>query len=226
MEITPNLARIADDFDRLAQLPQRRWSANLRLLPFIRKALPLPANRLLDVGAGLGETCRFLSTEDRQITGIDLSPEMLRLARERSSTYPGIDFVQGDYLQLDLPSDHFDAIVSVATVHHIDWDAFITKARRELKPGGRLIIVDLLRSEGLADQCRNLFYYGLMVCCNLWYNGILRTPKKERDLWDAHGQNDHYLSWAALQRSVAISIPGARIQRQLFWRYSLVWQKP
>jgi ubiquinone/menaquinone biosynthesis C-methylase UbiE len=52
------------------------------------------------------------------VLALDLSPEMIRIARERSTQFPNIEFQLADVRELSLPDEHFDCIASIATLHH------------------------------------------------------------------------------------------------------------
>ncbi len=113
--------------------------ALLELLP------PGAARDLLDIGTGTGRMLEILAPRVEHAVGVDLSREMLTVARvnlERAALR-NCSLRQGDMYQLPLPGASFDAVVIHQVLHFADrpGDA-IAEAARMLRPGGRLVIVD------------------------------------------------------------------------------------
>jgi MPBQ/MSBQ methyltransferase len=100
--------------------------------------------RILDVACGPGATTRRLmrSYAPDQITGINLSEAQLAAARNRA---PGCTFRRMDATRLEFPDAQFDAVICVEAAFHFDTrDAFLREALRVLKPGGSLVLSDML----------------------------------------------------------------------------------
>jgi tRNA (cmo5U34)-methyltransferase len=110
------------------------------------------AKELLDIGCGAGNyTLKMLSKiPDLNCTLNDLSLPMLEKAKERISAQStgSVNLIQDDMLNLNLPDDHFDIILSAAAFHHLrsdaDWELMFGKIYRALKPGGSIWISDLI----------------------------------------------------------------------------------
>jgi ArsR family transcriptional regulator len=101
--------------------------------------------RLLDIGTGTGRMLTLLGPDATSATGIDRSPEMLRIARTRldSSGLGGVDVHQADMAHLPLPCQAADTAVIHQVLHFTDSPAdAIREAARVLAPGGQLLIVD------------------------------------------------------------------------------------
>ncbi|WP_373056061.1 class I SAM-dependent methyltransferase [Zunongwangia sp. H14] len=113
------------------------------------------ARNLLDVGCGAGNfTLRMLSKKpELNCTLVDLSKAMLDKASERISpqTTVKVEILQGDIRTIDLEEGHFDIILAGAVLHHLrddnDWETTFSKLYRLLKPGGCLMISDLIIQE-------------------------------------------------------------------------------
>lgn len=92
---------------------------------------------LLDVGCGTGAHTAAFVRAGWSVTGIDISKDQLRLARER-----GLDVVHGDATRLPFEDASFDAAVSMWTHTDIDdFDAALAEIARVLRPNGRFVYV-------------------------------------------------------------------------------------
>lgn len=112
-------------------------------------------DHVLDIGCGIGGTARFLASEfGCSVTGIDLTPEYIDVARELSR-WVGLadrnEFVVGDALDTRAAADTFDAAVLVHVGMNIaDKHGAFAEARRVLRPGGVFGVYDIMRA-GVGD---------------------------------------------------------------------------
>ncbi len=109
-----------------------------------------PIGRLVDVGTGTGRMIELFGREAEHATGIDRSPEMLRLARVKLAE-AGLDSVelrQGDMYALALPSGSVDTVMLHQVLHYAQNPAAaIAEGARLLAPGGRLLVADFAPHE-------------------------------------------------------------------------------
>ena len=101
----------------------------------------------LDVCCGTGAAMRMLRPLCRErVVGIDFSPGMLEVARQRTADSPGdaaLEFVTGDVLEMTFDTE-FDVATCFGACGHIlprDELEFVERIRRALKPGGRFVFV-------------------------------------------------------------------------------------
>jgi len=86
--------------------------------------------------------------KDVRLTGLDLSPEMLELARSRAADLGRlVELNEGDAQELPFPYSSFDTVVCTYSLCNVpDETRTISEMKRVLKPAGRLILVDHIRS--------------------------------------------------------------------------------
>jgi len=104
-----------------------------------------PVEGLLDIGTGTGRMLEILGPRARRAVGIDLSREMLNVARanlERAGL-GNCEVRLGDMYGLAADSDQFDLVTIHQVLHYADQPGLvISEAARVLAPGGRLVVVD------------------------------------------------------------------------------------
>ena len=112
----------------------------------LRKMGDLSGVRLVDVGAGLGETSVYFAMRGALVTTVDLSPRMVELAVDLGRRH-GVA-LNGRVCpaeRLDLPDGSADVVFAANLLHHLtDRNAFLAEARRVLRPGGRFFAWDPL----------------------------------------------------------------------------------
>lgn len=217
--------RIQREFDQIAPFSGDGWTHNSHYHPFLLSHLPLRIESALDVGCGVGTLARLLAARADRVLGLDLSPEMIRIARERSTAFPNIEYQVADVLELPLPPASFDCIASIATLHHMALDVVLPKLAAALKPGGTLLVLDLYQAESMVD----LLYGALGIPVGFVF-GKLNHHETEseaaRQAWEEHGSGDNYTRVSHVRRIARDLLPGAVIRKHVLWRYSLVWRKP
>ncbi|SFO81274.1 class I SAM-dependent methyltransferase [Amycolatopsis rubida] len=187
------------------------WTTNVARHPGILRAVPRGCSTALDVGCGDGLLVRKLALVVPEVSGIDKSAEMVTQARSRS----GDTFVEGDFLSADLGT--YDFICSAAAIHHLDFEAALTRMRDMLRPGGALVVVGLARDASATDWAATIAAAP-----------IVRTVKTVRR---AHGPEgmptvQPRMSYREVRTAARRLLPGVRYRRHVLRRYSLTWQKP
>jgi ArsR family transcriptional regulator len=105
-----------------------------------------PIDAFLDLGTGTGRMLQLLSGLYRQGVGVDASRDMLAVARANldKANITTASVRHGDIFNLPLDAQDFDLITIHQVLHFLDQpELAITEAARMLRPGGRLVIIDL-----------------------------------------------------------------------------------
>jgi demethylmenaquinone methyltransferase/2-methoxy-6-polyprenyl-1,4-benzoquinol methylase len=111
------------------------------------QAVVTPGARVLDACCGTGDLALAARTEGGRVTGLDFSERMLERARRKSA---GVNWVQGDLLELPFADGSFDAAtVGFGVRHAEDLRRALRELRRVLRPGGRLAVLEVVRPNGL-----------------------------------------------------------------------------
>jgi SAM-dependent methyltransferase len=118
----------------------------------------LSGKRLLDIGAGLGESSVYFALQGAHVTTVDVSPQMvetaLGLGRKFGVELKGIASGAED---LNLSENSYDIIYVANTIHHVANRAFLfEQMRRALKPGGAFFSYDPLAYNPLINVYRRM----------------------------------------------------------------------
>ena len=151
---------------------------------------------------------------------VDLSPEMLRIARERSRHYHNIEYLLEDLTEWTPPAEAFDCVVAIATLHHLPMRAAISSLTRALRPGGVLLIHDLLSRRGVTGLAWNAVALAVDVL-----RGRRLKSTAMRRAWDEHGRGEVYPTLDEVRALSGELLPGAEVQDHLLWRYTVIWRR-
>src|SRR5215210_6174981 len=147
MTTAEEMSTVRADFDRIALLSSEDWGHGSHYHEFLARHIPEPCREALEIGCGTGAFSRLLAKSSERVLALDLSPNMIRVARERSAQFPNIEFQVADVLALELPAEKFDCIATIATLHHLPLAEVLPKLKSALKTGGVLLILDLFQEE-------------------------------------------------------------------------------
>jgi len=152
--------RFDKDVERFSNLDTGQLSTidakvSLELITEASKRIVPQAVNLLDIGCGAGNYTLMMLTKipDLNCTLVDLSKPMLEKAFERVSqkTKNQVTILQGDIREVNMNENHFDIILAGAVLHHLrddgDWETTFEKLFKLLKPGGCLMISDLITQD-------------------------------------------------------------------------------
>jgi ubiquinone/menaquinone biosynthesis C-methylase UbiE len=189
-ELAPSYDRVMDWGDRILFRGGREWLA--------RQA----SGEVLEVGVGTGRTIPSFPRSIR-LTGIDISPRMLDRAKHRAATLGlGVDLRVGDAQALEFPDDSFDTVLfSLALCSIPDDRRAIAEASRVLRPGGRVALLEHVRSLNASVRAVQRLLDPLAV--RFQGDHLLREPA---DLLKAEGlvlEDLRRSRWGIVERVVA-----------------------
>jgi ubiquinone/menaquinone biosynthesis C-methylase UbiE len=141
------------------------------------------AKQICDVGCGGGQIMAMLASQftEAHFVGVDLSPDQVRRAEQRLAPFASRSSLkEGSALALPLPDNQFDVVYSIASIKHwSDQQQGLLECVRVLKPGGRLVIVEVDRACTLADteafisgwKIPNFLHIGAIALFRTWVAG-------------------------------------------------------
>jgi len=101
-----------------------------------------------DLGCGTGQIVAAVAPFVKHVIGVDESAKMVKAGRNRLADAKNITFKRGDLHALPLEDGELDAAILSLVLHHLpDYLAAVAEAARVLKPGGKLLIVDMLEHD-------------------------------------------------------------------------------
>jgi SAM-dependent methyltransferase len=226
--VEKSISQVRDDFDHVARIAEK-FSVNADGLPapherYLLRHIPRPCQSVLELGCGTGELSRRLASIARSVVALDLSAEMIRVARSRSEQQSNIRFVVGDMMVPPLRGT-FDCVVSVNTLHHVDAVAGLRAMRGALRPGGTLLLADVLDRPGL----RNVPINAVAAVVRLVRDIVIDRRTQRGALhaaYKAHGCGEAHPTLAEARSMLRDTLPGAVVRGHLLWRYTVVWRRP
>lgn len=191
------------------------WNHNTQFHPEILRTAARLGGDVLDVGCGEGLLLARLAPVSRSVTGIDPDPGAIAQARERR--IPGVDLRVAGLLDADVAERRFDFVVVVATLHHLPLEAAFLRLRDLVRPGGELVVIGLVSYSGVVDALWNVLTLAPTVL-----GGRRRGGAVDPDVSLVEPRE----TFADIRRAARDLLPGARVRRRLYWRYSLTWTAP
>lgn len=149
---TDHLKRVTDEFTRQAETFAASASINDKQI--VRRIADAAGEagkgHVLDLACGPGIVTAALAERAAAVVAFDATPEMLRRARARceKAGLSNVTFEQGNAEALPFEEGSFDGIVTRLAIHHFEHPArVIREMYRTLKPGGTMVIADVIVSE-------------------------------------------------------------------------------
>jgi 2-polyprenyl-3-methyl-5-hydroxy-6-metoxy-1,4-benzoquinol methylase len=196
--------------------PEPVWNANIQYHSLLLAAIPDEARRVLDVGCGDGILSAQLARAGvPHVVGLDLDANVLERARARHAGEP-VEWLHGDVFSVPFEHSSFDAVVSVATLHHMHVETGLGRFASLVRPGGVVGVI------GLAANDWWDLPYALVAHGSRAVVGLVRG-QWEHTAPTTWPPPQTYREIKQMSRRV---LPGVRYKRHLLGRYSLIWTKP
>ncbi len=152
--------RIAPRYDRLNALLTCRLDRRWRRAALAAAGLG-PGERALDVACGTGDLAALAAAAGAQALGVDFAPAMLAAARRRR---PQAWLVRGDAAALPVASGSMDAVLcGFALRNFVAIEPVLAEAARVLRPGGRLVLLEVAAPRGRLARAAHRFYFARVV---------------------------------------------------------------
>lgn len=151
-------ARVRQEYNRLAKIYDRRWQAYVTdTLSFLSAWAEIsPQEKVLDVACGTGEFEPLLLAENpnQSIVGVDISEEMLEIARSKCHHHRHVSFQTASATSLPFADSTFDVVICANAFHYFDRpENALLEMRRVLTPQGRVVILDWCKDYLLCRLC-------------------------------------------------------------------------
>lgn len=139
--------KIAEQYDDWYIEPMGRFIDQIESSNALELFAPVTGSKILDAGCGTGNFSVKLKQQGCKITGIDLSKDMLFIARQKAQKLNlDIEFKQMDLYKLDFPDKYFDGVFSMAAFEFIkEPSRAYAEMFRVVKPGGKILIATINR---------------------------------------------------------------------------------
>ncbi|MFF0556787.1 class I SAM-dependent methyltransferase [Streptomyces sp. NPDC004266] len=199
------------------------WDHNAHYHRWILRQLPRRVDRALDVGCGSGDLARLLAGRATAVRAVDADPAIVARARELTAPGAPVTFDVEDALADTGDDGAHTAVTCVATLHHLPLAPALQRFKDRLAPGGTLVVLGLSRPATAGDHLLGLLAIPLNAATGWLRNRGRRAPRPVAMTAATRDAEETLAEIALVARRI---LPGARIRRRLYWRYTLVWRKP
>ncbi len=189
------------------------WNHNSAYYPWVKKKTA-GCGTILDVGCGDGSLVFFLNDRVKKIIGIDPDSYCIEKAlTAKSGENLGFSCCSfEDYT----PDMTFDAIVFVASIHHVDMTEALKKAKSLLSSSGKILIVGIAKPTTLMDWVLEVFRVIPSKVVSVLHH--MRTPE-ELKITTSY----KFPEMKVIRSIVKKELPGASIHYGLHYRYLVEW---
>jgi SAM-dependent methyltransferase len=206
------------------------WDHNSHYHDHLLRHVPPHCTRALDVGCGGGRFARALASRGTAVDAIDPEPRMISMARERTPPRLPVDYRVAALEETEPRPGGYGFVSSIASVHHMPFGPSLERMAAALAPGGTLAVLGLYREKDAADLAAGLAALGPQWVIGtglLLGRALTGTPDPYKAGPTAEMPvRDPGMSLREIAEEAGKALPGARLRRLLFWRYSLLYTRP
>lgn len=191
------------------------WNHNVAYYDWLKRETASCAS-VLDVGCGNGVLCAVLDDGRKTVTGIDPDEGCIQAALARRSENEEFLCAAFETYRFD---GSFDAVVFVASLHHMEMRYAVQKAKALLNPGGRLLVVGLAKPSNILDY----LIEGLRVlpCAVISRVKHMKTSE-EQNIPVSYS----FPAMNEVRETARELLTGAKLRYGLYYRYLLKWEAP
>lgn len=192
------------------------WNHNTRYFDWVLGSVPGSCKVAVDIGCGDGLLLGLLAARSRSVVGVEASAAMDEQARRAVRSVPAATVVHTDFLKWPVADSSVDFFSAVASLHHMDLRAALSKIAHALRPGGAVAIVGLARDAGPLELLLGAASLPMVKLLD-WRHGVGGPAAPVRD---------PELSWAETAALCRELLPGVVFRRRVAWRYTAYWRRP
>jgi len=213
---------VAADYARMASLAPAPFSE------WIKAQLPQHGRRALDAGCGPGNLAGLLAERFDQVTGIDISGPMIKIAQDQKSA-PNIEYHVQDLMSFE-DADGFDIVLSSGALHHLpNLEAALRHLEGLVRSGGRVILIDNIAWTTTPPRVIHILsawrHFPIDVLAYGWQDARWMFNFRTSAKWLDHLASDRYLTRRDFRRRYGSVFNGARFS-SLGYAEGLVWVAP
>ena len=168
------------DFQRVAQGYKKRPFLHKQVMERFQKEVTGQIfSHGLDVGCGAGLSSKALKLICRHVTGADISPEMIRVAKEVCGDSQGYDFVVSRAEEIPVAGKKYDMVTAAGVIQWVERRAFLQNLQNMMKEQGYVLIYDFCISDRMKGA-------GNAAYAAWWNESYLREfpkPYRNEEIW-------------------------------------------
>ena len=150
--------KVKEQYDHVAPVYDKRWKSYVgSSLLFLKSWMHVTGDeKILDVACGTGALEELIARQNpsQKMTGIDVSGNMLNIAKGKLGRYSNVALFEARANELPFSDSMFDVVVCANSFHYLDDPlSCVLQMKRVLKTGGRLIILDWCRDYLICQLC-------------------------------------------------------------------------
>lgn len=199
-------------------MPEKYWNHNAAFHDEVVADAATRGGRAIDVGCGEGLLLQRLADVCEEVVGIELDPATVERARARLDGAAGATVLGANIL--DPASTRclgvFQTVSCVAVLHHLPLETGLERLAGLVAPGGRLIVVGLAANKSAWDWIVSGLAVPPIRAAGIWHH---ETP----DIGVPVAEPSESL--AEIRRAAARLLPGSRVRRRFYYRYTLTWDR-